>query len=185
MVGWREHIGSLPRVPREIGLGLSRHETPVNRADVVLLGEGKNRVEGAAIAARHVLRADDGTMQRLKRSHPGFEAFGPVVVVEGDDVGLSELDLGDGVLLGWVGPVTVPETAGERLGRMRRARPGKCLGKKRGDEFRLVLRFIESFVVGDYRARSRCPSRGCGRLWRRLPRLPPRRTSAWARRRDR
>ena len=53
---------------------------------------GQDGVEGAAGAARHVFGAEDGAVILLEPLDVLLEVFGPAVVVEGDDVGLFDLD---------------------------------------------------------------------------------------------
>ena len=70
----------------------------------------------------------------------GFEIFGPAVIVEGENVGLFDLDARDGGHGVEGGPVAMPEATGERLRGMRGAGPGKNLGQK----------FLnESLFIGD------------------------------------
>ena len=136
--GLGEDVGFLPGVPGEVGLGFAGDEAPVDGADVVLFGDGEAVVEGAASAAGHVLRANDGAVVALEFEDAGFKLFGPAVVVEGDDVGLFELDFGDGTQLGGVAPIAGPDAAGEGLGGVDRAGPGEGPGEKGGDEGVLV-----------------------------------------------
>ncbi len=70
-------------------MGLAGDEAPVDGGDVVVFGDGEDGVEGAAVAAGHVLGAEEGAVVGEERLDLGFEAFGPIVVVEGDDVGLG------------------------------------------------------------------------------------------------
>src|SRR5690349_14320165 len=46
----------LPGVPRQVGLRLSLHQSPVDRRDVVTLGQWQYPFKSAAVAARHVFR---------------------------------------------------------------------------------------------------------------------------------
>ena len=77
-----------------MGLGASVDETPVDGRDVQLLGKGEDGVEGAAGTAGHVLGAEDGAVEGFELLDAGLELFWPAVVVEGEDVGLGELDFG-------------------------------------------------------------------------------------------
>src|SRR6266849_2630551 len=85
-------VGMLPGVPRQVGLRFTRHETPVDSGDVIAFGDRKRALEGAAVAAGHVLGAEDGAAVLLEREHPLFEFGGWVVAVEGDDIRLFDLN---------------------------------------------------------------------------------------------
>src|ERR1700760_3497430 len=121
--GLHEDVGALPGVPGKVRLGLAVDEAPVDGGDVIALRDGQHGVEGGTGAASHVFGAENGTVVGLELLDTGFEAFGPVVVVEGDDVGFGELNFGGGAFLRGVAPVVVPDAAGEGLGGMHRACP--------------------------------------------------------------
>ena len=88
--GWlREGVGASPGIPREVGLGFSGDEAPVDSGDVVALGDGQGVVEGAAGAACHVLRTEDGAAEGLELLDARLKLFWPAVVMEADDVGLG------------------------------------------------------------------------------------------------
>ena len=89
------HVRPLPGIPRNPRLALSRHQSPVDRADVILLRQRQNRIECAADIASHVFGADDRPMILLQQLHMRFKVLGPSVVVEADHVGLLDLDFGD------------------------------------------------------------------------------------------
>ncbi len=94
---------------------------------MVLLRDGQGTVKGATRAPRHVLRAQDGPVQRLQTLDAGFKSLGPAIVMESDDVRLRKLDLCRVAFLGRVGPVAFPHAAGKRLHGMHGARPGESL----------------------------------------------------------
>src|SRR5689334_2134114 len=52
-------VRMLPGVPRQPGLRLSRDEAPVDGGDVVLSGDGQDRLKRTPARARHVLGAPD------------------------------------------------------------------------------------------------------------------------------
>ena len=144
-------VGALPGVPGEVGLGLAEDEAPVDGGDVVLFRDGEDGVEGAAGAAGHVLGAEDGAVEGLEGLDAGIEELGPVVVVEGDDVGLGELDLCGGGLLNGVGPVALPDAGGEGLGGVGGAGPGEGMGEEHVDAGDLgggVDELVAALVVG-------------------------------------
>src|SRR5258708_31143595 len=60
-----ENVRMLPGFPGQIGLRFAGDESPVDGADALLLGDGENRVEGAAGGTRHEFRADDRTVGLL------------------------------------------------------------------------------------------------------------------------
>src|SRR5450432_283272 len=123
------NVGMLPGFPRKIGLSFTGDEAPVDGSDVLLFGDRQDRVEGAADRAGHVFGADHRTMKLSKPCDFGFEGFGPAVVVEGDNVGLAQLDALNffyGALA--FGCVDVPHSAGEWLSGCGLARPFEGLG---------------------------------------------------------
>src|ERR1051326_7135356 len=71
--GIAEDVGTLPRIPRQVGLRLAGDKSPVDGRAAVLLRDRQDRVEGAADRACHVLGADDRTPVRLQRDDPLLE----------------------------------------------------------------------------------------------------------------
>ena len=68
--GFVVDVRPLPGVPGQPGLAFALDQAPVDGSDMMLLGNGQNGVKGAAGAARHVLRAEDGAMDLLElRDH--------------------------------------------------------------------------------------------------------------------
>src|SRR5438477_8492447 len=114
-------------MPREIGLALSLDEPRIDRRHVVLPGDGKNRVEGAADRARHVLGTDQGTVVGFEPLDALLKVLWPAVVVKRDHIRLFYLDPGNWTQLFQRRPVAIPNAAGEGLDGFRRTRPGKDL----------------------------------------------------------
>ena len=108
---------------------------------------GKRAIEGGAGAAGHVLGAEERAVVGFELVDAGFEDLGPAVVVEGDDVGLGELDLGGGAFLLGVRPVAVPDTAGERLRGVGVTGPGEGFGEELVDAL-----YFSGFIGGDVAA---------------------------------
>src|SRR6266542_2558865 len=94
---WLKYVWFFPRIPGQIGLGFAGYQSPIDRGNMVLLGDGKNCVERAAYGARHEFGAQDRTMIRLQRAHVFFEVLGPTVVVERNHIRLFELNARDWV----------------------------------------------------------------------------------------
>src|SRR3954470_2693860 len=88
-------VRMLPRIPRVVSLRLSSNETPIDRPDLIFLGNRQHRIERAAGPPCHVLRAEHGTIKPLQEEHFALETFRPSIVVKGDHVGIVELDLLD------------------------------------------------------------------------------------------
>src|SRR5438132_13052611 len=63
--GLAVNVRMLPGFPRQIGLRLASDESPVDSADVLLLGDGEYRVKRAADGTRHVFGADHRTVGLL------------------------------------------------------------------------------------------------------------------------
>jgi len=145
--GLGEDIRMLPGVPGKIRLGLTGDETPVNGCDVQLFSEGEDGIEGAAAAARHIFRTDDGTVERLKGSYASLKLLRPAIVMEADDIALRKLDLRDRGFFSRVAPVTGPHATGERLRGMGRPSPGEGFGQQTRHELGLVLRLAEAVAV--------------------------------------
>src|SRR5579862_4145214 len=78
------NIGALPGVPRQVRLSLASDEPPINRAHVMLLGDGQDHVEGAAYRARHEFRTDNRPPIAFECLHVPFEIFRPGIVMEGN-----------------------------------------------------------------------------------------------------
>src|SRR5665213_1206695 len=144
----RQHIGMLPRVPRQVRLRLARDQAPVDGADVVLLRQRQRVVERAARAPRHEFRADDRPMQWLQLLDARLEVLRPTIVVKRNDVGLRKLYPRHRTHLDGIAPVVVPHAAGQGLRRLLFARPRKHLRQQRFDKLRLVLRLVEASIVG-------------------------------------
>lgn len=66
---------------------LALHESPVDRRHVVTFRQRQHAREGAAVAARHVLGAEDGAVVLLQLPDARLEFVGRVVVVKRDDIG--------------------------------------------------------------------------------------------------
>src|ERR1051326_4174899 len=79
-------IRMLPRVPRQVRLRLSLHESPVDHADVVYLADRHRAEKETAVASRHVLRADQRTVVTREPVDPLFKLCRRVVVVKCDHV---------------------------------------------------------------------------------------------------
>src|SRR5579884_2171426 len=94
------NIRMVPGFPWQVCLRFADYESPVDGADVVFLGDGQNGVKGAADGTRHEFGADHRTIQFLQCDYTRFEDFGPTVVVEGNDVRLTELRTHGGRPLG-------------------------------------------------------------------------------------
>src|SRR5215203_3250737 len=77
-------VGVAPRIPRQVRLRLALHQAPVDGANAVLLEDGQRAAERAAVAARHVLRADDRPLVALQLPDPRLELRWRVVAVERD-----------------------------------------------------------------------------------------------------
>ncbi len=84
-------VRAAPRVPRQVRLRLALDQAPVDRADVVLLQDRERTLERAAVAARHVLRADERPLVDLQLPDARLELGRRVVAVKGDDVRHREL----------------------------------------------------------------------------------------------
>src|SRR6185437_5745309 len=161
--GLDEHVGALPGVPGKIGLRLAVDEAPVDGGDVIAPGDGEHGVEGGTGAASHVFGAEDGAVEGLELLDAGLEAFGPVVVVEGDDVGFGELNFCGGVLACGVAPVVMPDTAGEWLRGMRGACPLENARKKLVDAAHFGDGiFSEAVIVGVVRLVPEVPGKDAG-----------------------
>src|SRR3977135_714955 len=59
------NVGLLPGIPRQKGLCLTRHESPVDRRYFVPPGDGQRTLESALIAACHVLSAEKRSVVTL------------------------------------------------------------------------------------------------------------------------
>ena len=66
----------IPRVPREVGLGLTGDQTPVDCTNVVPLRNWQNSLDGAAQRSSQVLGAEDRPPQWGKLGDPGLEVGG-------------------------------------------------------------------------------------------------------------
>src|SRR6185369_9922944 len=75
-----------PRIPGKIGLGLSKHESPVDRCNSKLLRDRKNRVKPTSFRASHVLRAQDRAMVALQPFHMFLKILCIRVIVEREDI---------------------------------------------------------------------------------------------------
>ena len=106
------HVRVLPGVPRQVSLALACDQSPVDGADMMIVSDGEHRIKGAACAACHVLRTDDGAAVRLERLDASFKLFGPAIVVESDDVRLGQLNLDGRAFLGSIRPVALPQATG-------------------------------------------------------------------------
>ena len=133
-------VRAIPGIPRQPGLRFAGNQAPVDRSDTMFLRNRQRVVEGAARAARHVFGADEWPVILLQPFDALLEILRPAVVVEGDDVGLIDLNATHGVERFVGGPVSVPDAAGERLRGVLLASPCEDLGKKVEDQFDLVLR---------------------------------------------
>ena len=81
----------LPRIPRKVSLRLARHQTPVDRTNVVPLGNWQDRLNGTALRAGHVFGAQDRSPVRGELADTGLERRRPGVGVKADHVGLVNL----------------------------------------------------------------------------------------------
>ena len=79
--GLVENVGMLPRLPRQIRLGLAGDESPINRPDPLLLRDRQYRVKRAAHRARHVFRADHRAVVLLQLHHFTLEVLRPAVTL--------------------------------------------------------------------------------------------------------
>src|SRR5579863_10721108 len=104
-------IGMLPGTPGKVRLCLARHESPIDCRHVILLRDRKNRLEGAASRAGHILRAEDRTAKMLERKHGCFKRFGLLIAVKRYDVRLAELHPLRRAELVADSPVPVPHSA--------------------------------------------------------------------------
>src|ERR1700756_4221067 len=81
---WRrlKHVRLLPGVPGKISLRLPRHETPVDRSDVVLLRYRQYGVKCASHGTRHVFGAKNRPMISFQRLHTRFENLRPAGIMK-------------------------------------------------------------------------------------------------------
>src|SRR5271154_539315 len=91
--GWFRGVLLFPGIPRVDGLRFARYEAPVVGAYFFLFQEREDCFEGAASWPGHVFGADDGAVEAAKRFYADENSVGRVVVVEGDDVGVFELEM--------------------------------------------------------------------------------------------
>src|ERR1700761_7838064 len=82
----------IPGVPRNVGLGLTSDQPPIDRTDVVPLRNWQDPANGTAQGPSQVLRAEDRPPQRGQLCDPGLEACWFVIAVEGDHIGVVQLD---------------------------------------------------------------------------------------------
>src|SRR4051812_20024218 len=142
-----EYIGMLPRVPRQIGLGFSCDEAPVDHAHPLLLCHGQESVERAPPRTSHVFGADDRPVLPFEPADLPLEIFRPAVVVKGDDVGLAELTLPDVVQVSAIGAgLDTTHATGERLAGIYRPGPLEDLRQERLDPRFLVPQLV--FAIG-------------------------------------
>src|ERR1700691_1007699 len=149
------NVGTLPRIPRQVSLRFARDETPVDRPNALLLGDRQNRIKSAALRTRHVLRANYRPVVFL--SEPYYlllERLRPVIVMKGDNVGLTQLDLLDLAQVAALGrSIYGPHTAGERLRGICFPCPRERLRQKRRYSGDFVL-FFKFFVGVGFAANS-------------------------------
>src|SRR5882672_4800398 len=86
------NIRMLPGIPRKVRLRLPCHKAPIDRRDAVLSGNGQGALKRAAIAPRHIFRAQNRPVKLLEPEHASLKFFGLVVVVERNHVRQRELD---------------------------------------------------------------------------------------------
>src|SRR5580704_5750217 len=148
-LGLAINIRMLPRTPGEERLRFSGDKAPVDGGDFVFFCDGKNALKGAALGPGHVFGTQDGPVIFLQFFKVLQKVGGLAVIVEGENVGLLELDLLDGVEFFEGSPVPVPEAAGEGLRGTDFASPSEGLRKYGADEVALVgqfLLFVAAFV---------------------------------------
>src|SRR5260370_33521775 len=138
-----ENIRVFPGFPGQISLGFAADEGPVDGTDAFLFGDWQYRVKRTADGTRHVFRADYRAIVFFQPSDLALEVFGPTVVVEGDDVGFAELNLGEFTKVGPVGRgVDATDSAGERLRGIGFPGPREYLWQKGGYASGLVFQLL-------------------------------------------
>src|SRR5205085_2140345 len=85
------HIRVLPRIPRQIRLGLTLDQSPIDHADMMNPADHQTTEEEAAIATSHVFCADDWPVVPLEPNDPLLKLCRRIVVMKRDDV--CEVDL--------------------------------------------------------------------------------------------
>ena len=118
----------LPRLPRQLRLRLAGDESPIDRPDPFLLGNGQHRVKRATHRTDHVLGADYRPVVLLKPRHLTLEVLRPAIVMKRDYVRLAQLNLLQFTQVGSVTrDVDGPHAAGERLHGIRFTAPTRTL----------------------------------------------------------
>src|SRR5580704_15012012 len=148
-LGLAINIRMLPRTPGEERLRFSGDKAPVDGGDFVFFCDGKNALKGAALGPGHIFGTQDGPVIFLQFFDVLQKVAGLAVIVEGENVGLFELDLLNRVELFEGSPVAGPKAAGERLRRIGFAGPGEGFGEHGAHEIALVgqfLLFVAAFI---------------------------------------
>lgn len=118
-------------------LTLPVFEAPVDRGDAMLFCDGQDRVKSAANGACHIFGAQNRAVVSLQSSDLFFEIPRPTVVVEGQDIGVLQLDRCHRRRLVFGSEIILKDAAGERLLRVCLSRPWEHLWKKLYDFFRI------------------------------------------------
>src|ERR1043166_937278 len=138
-------VRMLPRIPRQVCLRLTLHESPVDHANVVYLADRHRAEKETAVSTRHVLRADQRTVVAREPVDPFLKLRWRVVVVKCDHVRQIDLETIHRGHLFRRGPIAFPDAGSQRLLGLRFTRPCERLRQERGDELEFVLRF--EFVI--------------------------------------
>lgn len=110
-------------VPRKDGIGLATDKAPVDSRHVVLLEEGEDGLEIAAIAACHILGADHRAVILAERVDTLAMDIGVAIVVVGDDIGVCQLEVVE------FGTLHKPYAYGERLADLTFACPSEDIAQ--------------------------------------------------------
>ena len=105
-------IRMLPGIPGQEGLRFAGDQAPVDGGDFVFFRDGQDSFEGAALRAGHIFGAKDRAVVAFQPLDALLEFGGRAVVVEGNDIGVVELDALHGRELFVAGPVAFPDAAG-------------------------------------------------------------------------
>ncbi len=90
-----KHIRPLPGIPRQIRLRLAIHQPPVDDANVILQRDRQIGVEQTVGASCHVLGAENWPVIGFELHDVLLEIFRKAVIMEGQNIGLRQLDLFD------------------------------------------------------------------------------------------
>ena len=110
-------------VPRKDSIGLATNKAPVDSRHVVLLEEREDGLEIASIATCHILGADHRAVILTERVDTLAMDVGVAIVVVGDDIGVSQLEVVE------FGTLHKPYAYSERLAHLAFACPSEDIAQ--------------------------------------------------------